>query len=219
MKKGKWLLILLLMILVVAIWIARHGTAEESPPGKTGVEAASPSATFHRDPEQPSKAPVQPSVIVPRPLPEIRKSLLEQGREVIDKNLGGVDATMKEDLTRRIAELENFVAGGLGHNHPASLIDLLNLADFSRKLDSMAAYDEAGWRKEAALYLGKRLAEVEAMEQGASPAGLRERWWREFSRDDVPEAILLRNLDHAESPQEMSNALLRLIRLVEPASK
>lgn len=207
------------MILMVAIWITRHEAAEKSPSGKASAEPVPPSATSHRDPEQSARAPVQPSAIVPRPLPEIRKSLLEQGREVIDKNLGGVDATVKEDLTRRLAELENFVAGGLGHAHPVVLMDLMNLADFSRKLDSMAAYDEAAWRKEAALYLGKRLREVEAMKEGESPAGLRERWWREFTRDDVPEAILLRNLDSSQTPQEMSNELRRLIRLVEPAPK
>ena len=224
-KKLKALLVLLLLVLVFALallWRGGQPAAEGSPTSAGGKvqgaeQAAAPaSASAAARPGTDARPKQAVSPLVPRPIPDIRTSLLGQARQVVDKGLAGVDEAAKQDLLSRMTALEADAVSGRASGHPAIL---MGLAAFSRELDQLGAYDESAWKTEAAAYLEKRLAEVDALADGDSALALRERWWREFTRDDAPEAILLRYVDNSTTKENLRGGLASLIRLLNPPAK
>jgi hypothetical protein len=134
---------------------------------------------------------LEPADPVERSPSEIRKALMARAREIIDKDLGGVTDRDKEVLLAAMREFDALMVGGLSDQHPRMLV---SLATFSRKIDRLSAYSEVEWKADAAAFLQSRLAEVEALPDGASTAALRRRWVRDQSRDDLPEALVLRTV-------------------------
>lgn len=211
MRKSHLLFVCLLVVAGGLMWIFFRGEAPdrgaEAAPvaaGESGAAAPEQAASVARE-RNAAEAPA----VAPRPLPEIRKSLIVQAREVIARDLGGADAAAKEDLARRLQELESLSAGGLGPNHPGTL---LAMASLSRKLDRPEETDQRAWLAETSAYVDKRLEELDRLPEGESPEGLLARWRQEFSRDDLPEAILLRRFNSVGTKEKMRAALLNLKR-------
>ena len=218
--KRVFLVVVVILVLVLGFLFYGGSTARPASPAATSGPAAAlasedssppaqPSRTERKESSRPVRKTAAPPALESRPLEEIRKSLIGQAHEVIEKDLGGADEAAKQDLMASVRNLEALVASGVGPYHPTMLH---TVATFSRKLDRLGAYDESAWRSEIAGYLEKRLAEVEALADGESPAALRERWAREFNRDDAPEAIVLRSFDGSSTKEKLRDGMLKMIQ-------
>lgn len=207
MKRRGWVLIFLLL-LIAAIGVLlnlRRGEETAAPilaaeakaastanPAEQEAKATSTGPRAEREAKAGSEDLQRSATAEPakqRSPEEIRKSLEAKARETVEKGLGGATEEDKQALMAAIREFEALMAGGLSDQHPRMLT---GLAEFSRKLDRLSAYDEAAWKADAVAFLQLRLSEVEALADGESWAALHERWLREQTRDDLPEAILLR---------------------------
>jgi hypothetical protein len=146
------------------------------------------------------KRPASERPLEPRPIAEIHKSLLDQARKTMETGAGGADAATKDELLRRTKEIEALRAGGMGMSHPSSL---RKLAEFSRYLDTFAAFDAEAYKTDMAGYFRERLKELDGLPAGAKREELRAKWLRELARDDSPEAILLRSLYGSDWKSQM----------------
>lgn len=195
MNKRRSLLLLLFLIVVTGALLSLRrgeGTVARAPV----VEAkpissdlgAGREAKVSIPPESSGRAASSEPVTLRSPK-EIRTALVAKAQEMMERDLGGVTNEDKQALTAAIRGFEALMAGGLSDQHPGMLI---SLAEFSRKLDRLSAYDEAEWKADAVASLQRRLSEVESLADGESVEALRARWSQEQPRDDLPEAILLR---------------------------
>ncbi|MEK7951576.1 hypothetical protein [Luteolibacter soli] len=174
---------------------AAEGSADAgraaSPAAEASVPAVVPAPGRVERGEREEGRPAAERPLEPRPVAEIHKALLEQGRKAVETGAGGADAATKAELVRRTKEIEALGAGGRGFSHPASI---LMLAEFSRYLDAYGSFDAAMYKADMAKYFNARLKEIEALPDDAGMKALREKWERDLARDDSAEALLLRRV-------------------------
>lgn len=194
---------------------ADQASSAPSIPESAGIAQDTKSLTASEESSRP-----EPADPIERSPAEIRKALVAKAREMIDKDLGGVTDQDKTTLLAAIREFDALLVGGLSDQHPRMLV---SLATFSRKIDRLSSYTDAEWNADAAAFLRSRLAEVEALPDGASTAALRKRWVRDQSRDDLPEALILRTVrpfgPTAGTKEGLRDDLNRWIKSFEGAGK